>query len=81
MDNFAFHNPTKILFGTGQIAAVGQGQPVQARQRGAMFGRDVQPQRLAQIAAPGGEFGRRLPVDTAHRQQFGRFLIYPIPGL
>lgn len=31
MDNFAFHNPTKILFGTGQIAAVGQEIPQESR--------------------------------------------------
>jgi NADP-dependent alcohol dehydrogenase len=31
MYNFAFHNPTKILFGTSQIAAVGQEIPQDAR--------------------------------------------------
>lgn len=31
MNHFAFHNPTKILFGTGQIAAVGQEIPQESR--------------------------------------------------
>ena len=31
MRNFVFHNPTKILFGRGQIAALGQEVPPGAR--------------------------------------------------
>ena len=31
MYNFSFHNPTRILFGQGEIARIGECIPAQAR--------------------------------------------------